>query len=61
MAKIPVATLTDNCWKKCPGFEIGIDNFNTDEATFFRVCECKNLNICAYGSTESKKEDKDDR
>ena len=57
MAKIPVATLTDNCWKKCPGFEIKIEKFYSGNGVCFRTCTCENLDICAYGSTECKKED----
>ena len=59
MAKIPVATLTEHCWEKCPGFEVEIDRFYTYEEVYFQTCECKNLKICTHGSTEVKKEEKE--
>lgn len=59
MAKIPVATLTEHCWEKCPGFEVGIDRFYEYEDIFLQTCECKNLKICTHGQYEVKKEEKE--
>lgn len=56
MAKIPVATLTDNCWEKCPGFEVEVDRFYDCADIFFQTCECKNLKVCTRVSDAIKEE-----
>lgn len=56
MAKIPVATLTDNCWEKCPGFEVEIDRFYDGADIAFQTCGCRNLKVCTRGLDAYKKE-----
>lgn len=48
MAKIPIATLTDNCWEKCPGFKVRDDIIFEGNSIFYRVLTCENLEVCAH-------------
>lgn len=51
MAKIPITTLTDDCWEKCPGFKVRDDVFFDDngrESIFYRILTCENFEVCAH-------------
>ena len=48
MAKIPIETITDNCWEKCPGFKVRDDIFFNGNAIFYRVLTCENLEVCEH-------------
>ena len=59
MAKIPIATLTDDCWEKCPGFKVRDDVFFNDyekESIFYRALTCENLEVCAHAVSVCEEE-----
>lgn len=59
MARIPIATLTDNCWKKCPGFKVRDDVIFDDhgrESIFYRTLTCENLEVCAHAVSVCKED-----
>lgn len=59
MAKIPVETLTDDCWEECPNFEVEIFDLFGDGLIAYRILKCEHLKMCKYAIEEAKKWNKE--
>lgn len=55
MADIPIDTLTEECWFKCPNFKVQIDDFIGDGLIAYRMLQCENLKMCKHAVEEDKK------
>lgn len=59
MANIPVETLTENCWLKCPNFKVEIFDLIGDGLIADTILKCENIKMCKYAVEEAKKWNKE--
>ena len=55
MADVPIETLTEKCWLRCPNFKVDIHDFIGDGLIVYRVLTCENLKMCKHAVEEDKK------